>query len=75
MYTVLLYTIGSGVLIGTHGARLGIGTTTRIGGTTIAVGHMIGTGIAAMLGIITTTGARSVRDALYTMAIMTCTAV
>ena len=33
-------------------------------------GHMIGTGVAVMHGIIATTGARSVRDVLYAMDTM-----
>ena len=75
MSIVLLSTIGSGVLPGMRGVHLGTGVTTRIGGTTIIAGRMTGTGITAMHGIITTTGALSVRQVTYTMAIMSCTVV
>lgn len=63
-------TIGFGAMHGTLGIVLGIGVTTRIGGTFTIVGHMIGTGIIAMLGIITTTAARSIPVITYTQAIM-----
>ena len=66
----LLSTTGFGAMPGLHGIVHGIGVTTRIGGMYTTVGHMIGTGIAAMHGIITTTGARSVRDVLYAMGTM-----
>lgn len=75
MFTVLLSTIGSGATHGMLGIVLGIGAIGRVGGTLIAVGHTIGTGITAMHGIITTTGALSVRDVTFTTAIMSCAAV
>lgn len=75
MFTVLLSTIGSGAMHGMLGIVLGIGATGRVGGTLIAVGHTIGTGITAMHGIITTTGALSVRDITFITAIMSCVAV
>ena len=61
----LLFTTGFGVMPGLHGIVLGIGATTRVGGMYTTAGHMTGTGVAAMHGIIATTGARSVRDVLY----------
>ena len=75
MFIVLLSTIGSGATHGMLGIVLGIGAIGRVGGTLIAVGHTIGTGITAMHGIITTTGALSVRDVTFTTAIMSCAAV
>jgi hypothetical protein len=75
MFTVLLSTIGSGATHGMLGIVLGIGAIGRVGGTLIAVGHTIGTGITAMHGIITTTGALSVRDVTFTTAIMSCAVV
>ena len=72
MFTVLLSTIGSGVICGMRGIHPGIGVTGRVGGTYTVVGHMIGTGVTAMLGIIITIGALSVPDALSTPVIMTC---
>lgn len=72
MFTVLLYTIGSGVRTGTHGVARGTGITGRLGGTRIIAGHMIGTGITAMLTIIITTGARSGPDARLEAVTMSC---
>ena len=63
---------GSGAQVGTHGIHPGIGAITRVGGTFIAAGHMIGTGVTATLSIITTTGAPSVPDIMFTTAIMNC---
>ena len=73
MCTDLLSTIGSGAQVGTHGIARTTGIIIRVGGTTIIAGHMTGIGVTAMLTIITTTGARSVRDIMFTMVIMNCT--
>ena len=75
MFTVRSYTIGSGVLLGMHGIVLGIGDTGRAGGTLIAVGHMIGTGVTATHSIITITGVRSVPALRYAAVTTAYTAV
>lgn len=75
MFTVLLSTIGSGVICGMHGIHLGTGVTGRVGGELIAVGHMTGIGITAIRTIVIITGVRSVRGALFTTATTTYTAV
>ena len=60
MYIDPIYTIGSGATHGMHGQVRGIGDITRVGGTYITAGHVIGIGIIAMHGIIITTGVRSI---------------
>ena len=66
----LLFTTGSGARIGTRGIVLGIGATTRVGGICTLAGHMTGIGIIAMLSIIITTTALSVRDVPSAAVIM-----
>ena len=73
MFTDLLSTIGCGDRIGQHGIVLIIGDTIRAGGIIIAAGHTIGTGVTALLTIITTIGARSVRATRSVTVIMTYT--
>ena len=62
MCIVLSSTIGSGVPLGTHGTRLGIGDIIPAGGTYIAAGHATDIGHIAMLSIIATTDALSAQD-------------
>ena len=64
--------IGFGATLGTHGILLGIGVITRVGGTLITVGHMIGTGITATPIIITTTAVRSAMHIIHMRVIVTC---
>ena len=75
MFTDLLSMIGSGEVIGAHGARLGIGAIILVGGTHIVVGHMIGTGIVAIPIITIIIGAPSVPDIICATVIMICTTV
>ena len=69
----LLYTTGSGDRTGTHGHLRGIGIIIRAGGMYTDAGHMTGTGITAILSIITTTIALSVPVAPSVPATMSYT--
>ena len=64
--------IGFGATHGSHGTVPGTGATGRDGGTHIIVGHMIGTGITAMLSIIITTAALSEMESEFTADTMRC---
>ena len=75
MFTVLLSTIGSGVICGTLGTHRGTGVIGRAGGEFTAAGRTTGTGVIATLIIITITGARSVPDVLSITVTTICTAV
>lgn len=75
MSIVRLYTTGSGVTDGMHGAVLGIGDIGPAGGTATLVGRTIGTGITATLSIITIVVVRSITLPSYAPDIMSCAAV
>ena len=66
---------GSGAICGSLGIRPGTGGITPDGGTLTVVGHMTGTGIAAMLTIIIIATVPSVPDVQHGTAIVSYTAV
>jgi hypothetical protein len=72
MFTDPSSTIGSGATHGTLGIVLGIGDITRVGGTYIVAGHMIGIGITVMPIITTTTAVHSDMHTTYATDIITC---